>query len=128
MRGIRPGSLALIEREVDGDFEELAVAEAGGEGVDLVDSIGGFEDGVVHNAVAGGIDDLALENVAILRDADLELGHEFLGRADDRGRLLPFAIEALVNHAEVPSELRRAAARAGSFAGRAGAFASARRA
>ena len=44
--------LGLVEFEVDLNFEEIALAEARGEGVDLLDFASGIEDGLVHEGVA----------------------------------------------------------------------------
>jgi len=44
--------LGLVEFEVDLNFEEIALAEASGEGIDLLEFAGGVEDGLIHEGVS----------------------------------------------------------------------------
>src|SRR4051812_174903 len=107
---------ALVELEGDIDFEDVAGGEAGGERIDLLDAIGGDHDGLIHGAVAGGMDDFAAEDGAILADAELQRGGEILRGVSERSGLIPSSVESIVEHGEVPAEFRGAGAAAG-FAG-----------
>src|SRR5436190_20532077 len=51
----RTRSLGLVELEGDVDFEGVAVAEAGGERVDLQHALGGSHHGLIHRRITRGV-------------------------------------------------------------------------
>ena len=119
-----PAMFGLLQFEVNVDRVGVAIAEAGGEGVDAGHAVEGREDGLVHERVAAGADDVGTGDGAVALDLDFDGADEGFVLFEDGCGLLPLAEEAVVDEFVIPTELAGGATRstfAGACGGRAGA-------
>lgn len=101
----------LLQLEVDIDRIGVAVAEAGGEGVDAGHAVEGGEDGLVHERVAAGADDVGAGNGAVALDLDFDGADEGFVLLEDGCGLFPLAEEPVVDEFVIPTKLAGGATR-----------------
>lgn len=63
------------------------------------------EDGLVHERVSAGFDNFRAGNSAILLNADFDRADERLGLVKNGRRLVPLAVEAIVDEFMIPGKL-----------------------
>jgi len=102
----------LLQFEIDIHRVFAPAAEARGERVDLGNTLRRLHHGIVHDDVAAAAHDFDIGDGTILLDTDLYGADEVLRRVEDRGRLLPLAVETVVDQFVIPAELRGVAASA----------------
>ena len=120
-----PMEFGLLQLEVDVDRVGVAIAEAGGEGVDAGHSVEGGEDGLVHERVAAGADDVGAGDGAVALDLDFDGADEGFVLFEDGCGLFPLAEKAVVDEFVIPTELAGSATRS-AFARACGGRAAAR--
>ena len=101
----------LLQLEVDVDRVGVAIAEAGGEGVDAGHAVEGGEDGLVHERVAAGADDFGAGDGAVALDLDFDGADEGFVLFEDGCGLFPLAEESVVDEFVIPTELAGGATR-----------------
>ena len=101
----------LLQLEVNVDRVGVAVAEAGGEGVDAGHAVEGGEHGLVHERVAAGTDDVGAGDGAVALDLDFDGADEGFVLFEDGCGLFPLAEEAVVDEFVIPTELAGGATR-----------------
>ena len=116
-----PGGRVLLELEIDVHGIAAAGGEPGGGRIDLRHPLGGREHGLVHQRIPARLHDLRAGNLPVFFNPDFHRADKRFGLVEDRRRLVPLAVEPVVNELVIPGELRRIAARSG-FCGRAGSL------
>ena len=71
----------------------------------MEDTFGGFQNGIVHDHVAAGFQDLDVGDTAVFLDLNLQSCDERLGVVEDGLWLLPLAVKAIVDQVVIPAEL-----------------------
>ncbi len=108
----RVPELRLLQLEVDVHGIGAARYERGGRRIDLRDALRGAENRLVHERVAARLEDLGARDLPVFFDPDPDRADKRFRLVENRGRLVPLAVEAVVDELVIPSELRGLAARA----------------
>src|ERR1700686_481677 len=90
----------------------IAATESCGQRINLCDVLGDGCNRFVYSRVAARLDDFKIGNAPVFLNPQFHQHVKFFARRSDRRWLHPLAVEPVMQHAAVPTELRLTAAAA----------------
>ena len=94
-----------MEFEIDVDRVAVGLTKTSRKWIDSGDTLQSGKDGLVHEGIAAGFDDLRTSNRPIPSNGDLDGANKGLGLFKDRCGLFPLAEKAVMDQIMIPGKL-----------------------
>ena len=102
-----------LELEIDIDRVRAAAAQSRRRGIDLQHAMRRSHHRVVHDDISAGLYNFDARNPSVGLDTNLKGANEGLGRVENRCRLIPLAVKAVMDERVIPPEVGGSSASAG---------------